>query len=879
MSSWRTSPIGRETVGKLLPLVGCLLIFGLRAAPAQVKGRVERITFFSSALGIYKNMNVYLPPGYGAEHEYYPVVYLFRGHEREWVNREEDSSRRGRNIQDVADQLYAEGRIGKMILVMPGLASDDNTVPGLGVNFVQVSSAGGKAGIGTGRFEDFLVQDVIPYIDGHYRTIPSRTQRGVDGFSLGGYTAMMLITRHPELFCSAGSYDGTLMWLDLDDPRTPGTLDDQTWLGSSLFDPAFGRPRNVQVMLSYNPCNLVRDASEQRLVLLATCQFLIHSAGSEQAGNLRRAQHMVEVLRSRGLENQFQEIRLSPNAEHNWYFADEHMRVTLPLHWQKFQNPATNIPLRLVLPAPGDRVHGQTVVMWSPGRPLHGGLTLVSFSRDNGTHWQSLLAMSSADTSFLWNTAEVPDGTRYRLRVMVVADSLVGLAETPGKFTVDNPGNGAPDLVVWGPAEGEVISGTKLIAWSAEDADGDLLLVSGAYSSDDGRHWYPLFERRSGNEAFQWQTTAYENSTRYRLLVSCFDGTVTVTDTSSLFAVENERTELSPGAVRHVAGNGSGSVAVHVVSHEDVRDALYRVTFQERPTRYDVWRVGDGVQLVGGATQVDGTCEGPLFDGLRLVVSDLPAPEVNEDSTGWVVGASTLRYRVYLPVVDLGTEVLSGVPWPADYEIAVCDELVALSSDLWGAEPLPTMFWVREVITDSPVEFIYNDPDADATISAGDELFLIAREAEGRPQLTWAITFAGLPRDEPPRPGDVFVLKTKKPFTSRDVFEFNPFWNGTAVEDNGVQVAEFAVSAYPNPFNDSVVILCAGYVGGPLRAGVFDLRGRKVRQIDIEGSAQRGHAITWDGTDSRGYRVPSGVYLIRVRAGPSVSTTKVVLAR
>ena len=858
---------------------GMIVLLSTVVLWAQGTGRVERVMLFSGALGIHKNVNVYLPPGYGAEEEYYPVVYLFRGHEREWLNREEDGSRKGRNIQDIAEQLYAEGRMGKMILVMPGLSSDDNTVPGLGVNFVQVAAAGGKSGLGSGRFEDFLVQEVIPYIDAHYRTIPSRTQRGVDGFSLGGYTAMMLITKHPELFCSAGAYDGTMMWLDLDDPRREGSLDDNTWLGSSLFDPAFGKPRNIPVMLSYNACNLVRDASPHRMRLLSSCQFLIHSAGSEQAGNLHRSQHVVDVLRSRGMENAFADIRLAAGAEHNWWFADEHMRLTLPLHWQKFQNLVATVPLRLLRPEPWSRVSGRTPIVWSPSFASSKGITFLSYSRDDGAHWLPLATLTSPDTSYAWDTTQLPDGTRYRLRVLAVADSLVGVSSTQGRFVVDNPGNGAPDLLLVGPERGEVLRGEQLVRWFGEDADGDTLQFSADYSSDGGLHWWPLFGWTQGARHHLWQTPFLENSTRYLLLLRCSDGLITVTDTSGLFVVDNPRTALSGEVVRHVAGNGSGRIHVHVVREDEVKDACYRVTFRENPTRYDVLEVNTGRQVVTEAAALDGSTEGPLFDGMRLVVADYPQPEVNTDSTGWAGGRCTLLYRVYLPVIDLGTKVLRAVPWPVDYTITIASEVADTSSALWGATPVPMRFTVLEGNSGEPAEVIYNDQDGDGTISAGDELFFVARSKQGTPLLTWAITFSGGGNVLPPAPGDSFVLKTNKPFTFRDVFEFNPVRSAVAAArevDNGGQCL---LSVYPNPCNQATVILCTASGAGPAVLEVYDVRGRRVRHVSLRLEEPGPHRVGWDGRDDKGLPVPSGVYLVLMRAGRARGALKVVLMR
>lgn len=57
------------------------------------------------------------------------------------------------------------------------------------------------------------------HIDAAYRTIPERTHRGMDGFSLGGFCSVMLAVKHPELFSTVGSYDGSFMFRTLKNER------------------------------------------------------------------------------------------------------------------------------------------------------------------------------------------------------------------------------------------------------------------------------------------------------------------------------------------------------------------------------------------------------------------------------------------------------------------------------------------------------------------------------------------------------------------------------------------------------------------------------------------------------------------------------------
>jgi S-formylglutathione hydrolase FrmB len=302
--------------------------------PRQHHGTVILRTVRSRALGIAKQYYLYLPPDYHHTTRRYPVLYLFRGHEREWVNPYEDDSRGGEALPDMLDAMIASRRIRPMIVVMPGLNSNDNGVPGLGINMLDPAQAAPRGGIGTGLFEEYLVRELLPSIDAQYRTIPDRNHRGVDGFSLGGYTAILLAVKFPQLFASAGSYDGTLMWKDLADPRNPsGQEVDHTWMEADLFDAVFGRPRNRRFMTQHNPANLIAEARGRRLHLLRTTAFHIQSAAFDgDKGNIDRTRHFVAHLHLAGMVNTFKDFVLSSSAVHSWKYADLHMRRTLPRH-------------------------------------------------------------------------------------------------------------------------------------------------------------------------------------------------------------------------------------------------------------------------------------------------------------------------------------------------------------------------------------------------------------------------------------------------------------------------------------------------------------------------------------------------------------------
>lgn len=306
-------------------------------------GRVENATVFSPALGVEKRFNIYLPPGYEEGTERYPVLYLFRGHEKEWFDPYQDHSRGGTAVQHLADELIHSGAIGPMIIVGASTTSDDGSVFGLGVDFLNPRRTRERGGVGTGRFEQYVVEDLIGHVDRAYRTIPDGEARGADGFSLGGFTAVMLAVKHPGLFGSVGCYDGSFMFRNLVDPRLQsGAPDDPLWVrADDLFAAAFRRPRarryDIDYMLGYNPLNIVERLSDRERAVLEKTRFYIHSASSDgRQGNRDRCVHLASLFLYMGIPNEVKSLILSSDAMHTWRFADLHLRLTLRRHSRAF---------------------------------------------------------------------------------------------------------------------------------------------------------------------------------------------------------------------------------------------------------------------------------------------------------------------------------------------------------------------------------------------------------------------------------------------------------------------------------------------------------------------------------------------------------------
>jgi enterochelin esterase-like enzyme len=135
----------------------------------------------------WREATVYLPPGYRRNpRKRYPVVYLLHGFaadHRVFIR----GPYQNMNVRISMDSLIGAGAVREMIVVTP---SARNFFDG---SFYVNSPV-------SGRWEDFIVRDLVSHMDRNYRTIRSREGRGISGHSMGGYGALRISMRHPETF-------------------------------------------------------------------------------------------------------------------------------------------------------------------------------------------------------------------------------------------------------------------------------------------------------------------------------------------------------------------------------------------------------------------------------------------------------------------------------------------------------------------------------------------------------------------------------------------------------------------------------------------------------------------------------------------------------
>jgi S-formylglutathione hydrolase FrmB len=169
-------------------------------------GRLDRLEIDSRALRdnalgdpSVRPIWVYTPPGYDAEADRrYPTVYVIQGLTGQldmWGNREPFR----RTFPEAVDELFADGEAPPTI-----------------VAFVDCwTSVGGSQFLnspGTGRYQDFLCDDAVAFVDERYRTIADREHRAIQGKSSGGYGALVVPMMRPDVFSALASHAGDALF-------------------------------------------------------------------------------------------------------------------------------------------------------------------------------------------------------------------------------------------------------------------------------------------------------------------------------------------------------------------------------------------------------------------------------------------------------------------------------------------------------------------------------------------------------------------------------------------------------------------------------------------------------------------------------------------
>ncbi len=174
-------------------------------------GEVIAIWYLSSSVATPRRALVYTPPGYREGREHYPVLYLLHG----WGGDENEWDELGR-VAQIMDNLLAAHRIVPMIVVMPNGHHDRHSVPDISppastALLSPLPPRGYNIAPSITEISASVVQDLVPYVDRNFRTVPSSSARAVAGLSMGGGQALYIGLNHPDIFAWVASFSGAII--------------------------------------------------------------------------------------------------------------------------------------------------------------------------------------------------------------------------------------------------------------------------------------------------------------------------------------------------------------------------------------------------------------------------------------------------------------------------------------------------------------------------------------------------------------------------------------------------------------------------------------------------------------------------------------------
>jgi S-formylglutathione hydrolase FrmB len=281
-------------------LLLALLCF-VSARPSQAAlGRIECRSMQSTILARHVRYCALLPPSYdAAKTRRFPVLYFLHG-----LGGDEQLlvSSGGWNL---VEDLWQQDRLREFLIVTP----DADTS-------FYINSRDGHQ-----RYENFFISEFIPFVERNYRIEAGRHFRGIGGVSMGGYGALHLAFRHPELFASVSANSAALLErlpeVKFANPRESSLLHILGVFGSPP-DPAFWEQNN--------PFTLARTAHLAGLKIYFDC-------GTEDDYRFAKgAQAFHVLLDSLHIPHEF---HLYPGGHDAMYFA-RHMPAAFEFHSRAF---------------------------------------------------------------------------------------------------------------------------------------------------------------------------------------------------------------------------------------------------------------------------------------------------------------------------------------------------------------------------------------------------------------------------------------------------------------------------------------------------------------------------------------------------------------
>ncbi len=270
------------------------------AVPAG--GKVEFRRFPSPSLGKDGEYSIFLPPSYHREPgRRYPVVYFLHGM---WNDHTSWAVERYGGIPAQLEALMTSGRIPECLLVHPN-----------GENSFYTDYLDGSR-----KYEKMIAVDLIEHVESTYRVRSDRSSRALGGVSMGGYGALKIGLKYPDLYASVAGFSPIVFTGDDPSVHLRNSSSRLAQYLVSALEPVYGMPFDRKHWRENDLVALARSAELDGLGVF----FALGTADryNSQFPLQVGVEALSRVLSERGIPHEY---RLYENGPHGWQLVVEHL--------------------------------------------------------------------------------------------------------------------------------------------------------------------------------------------------------------------------------------------------------------------------------------------------------------------------------------------------------------------------------------------------------------------------------------------------------------------------------------------------------------------------------------------------------------------------
>ena len=274
-----------------------LAVFALSVC-LQARAVVKTDSIYSTVLDEWVKYNVYMPIDYDDSGvTSYPVLYLLHGLSDvygAWNNNAQ--------LGEVADELLSQGKICKMVIIMPNAGGPDTR-----------NTWNGYFNMPGHNYEDFFFGELVPWVEARYHIQADKGHRAISGLSMGGGGSTVYCQKHPEMFSSCYAMSA---WLDHSDNLQEAEINKLYYV--------------VKAVQENSAIRFVEQADEETLEKLRTVKWFFDIGDDDFL--LEQSERLHMLMRNKRVKA---ELRIRDGI-HNWTYWKSALYTSLPFAAKHF---------------------------------------------------------------------------------------------------------------------------------------------------------------------------------------------------------------------------------------------------------------------------------------------------------------------------------------------------------------------------------------------------------------------------------------------------------------------------------------------------------------------------------------------------------------